>query len=151
MGQNGSAIGDYSEPIVVTPKVDPVPPMGAILINNGALETTSREVVLNIAAVDDLMEGPAKYATAEQRAAVPVLNATTASGIAEMRIANNPSFTGVSWEPYATEKVWTLGEFDSDVHVVYAQFRDSAGNESAVVVDDILFTSRMLYLPMIIR
>ncbi|MBI4671247.1 MAG: hypothetical protein HY741_06210, partial [Chloroflexi bacterium] len=55
------------------------------------------------------------------------LNATDdLSGVGNMRISNNSSFTGVAWEPYAPTRSWTLAKNK----VVFVQYRDNAGNIS---------------------
>jgi hypothetical protein len=61
-GENGTAIGAPKGPIIVTPKADPDPPSGAILINNGALATSSNPVILNISATDMPLPGIASPA-----------------------------------------------------------------------------------------
>jgi hypothetical protein len=63
------------------------------------------------------------------------------SGVAEMRVSN--SQTGLqtkTWEPYATSKAWRLSRREG-TKTVFVQFRDAAGNESAIVKD------RIKYLP----
>ncbi|MCX7004208.1 MAG: hypothetical protein NTV22_13185 [bacterium] len=51
--------------------------------------------------------------------------------LADMRVANAPSFAGASWVPFASATNWTLIAGDG-TKTVYAQFRDAAGNTSAV-------------------
>jgi len=62
------------------------------------------------------------------------LFATEAS---QMMISNNASFAGISWEDYATYKSWKLTEGDGH-KVVYAKFKDKAGNESTIVSNAII-------------
>lgn len=61
----------------------------------------------------------------------------TLSGVESMRFKNEG--TGSSWsvfEPYKTEKIWTLNNIDGK-RTVYAQYRDRAGNISDDVQDTI--------------
>ena len=90
-----------SNVVSATPKEDPYPPQGFITINGGASSTPSPNVTLTIAASPDTVE---------------------------MLISNDPGFAGAVWEPFATSKAWTLA--GSGLQFVYAQFRDSADNES---------------------
>ncbi|NOZ85769.1 MAG: hypothetical protein GXP49_05830 [Deltaproteobacteria bacterium] len=55
----------------------------------------------------------------------------SAVGADEMRVSESPGFDGASWEAYGTSKSWTLSSGDGQ-KVIYAQFRDLAGNESDV-------------------
>jgi len=43
-------------------------------------------------------------------------------------VSNDPTFEGIEWEPYVTEKEWTLTETQG-IQTVWALFRDRAGNE----------------------
>jgi hypothetical protein len=136
-GVDGAAQCDYSRPIAVTPKADPLPPSGSILINNGAPATRSKDVVINISATDEPLLGMASPAgTTWSGPLAGTFN--SASGVTEMRISNDASLADAAWEPLVAEKPWTLGDSQSDVYQVFAQFRDAAGNESFVVFDDIL-------------
>ncbi len=54
--------------------------------------------------------------------------------ITEMKLSNDLSFTGSSWEPYSTTKLWNL-ESGSGSKTVYIKFRDSDGNETDVYND----------------
>lgn len=54
----------------------------------------------------------------------------------EMMIANNPRFSGASWEPFAASKDWILTAGDGE-KAVYAKFRDAAENISSSVSDTI--------------
>jgi hypothetical protein len=144
-----SAVGAFSDPEPVIPKADPDAPSGYLVINGGQQATASRQVTLTLLATD----APPQPLVEANRSAVdgpPAVRANAASGALEMRISNSPFLTGAAWEPLAFEKPWTLGESGSGVHVVYAQFRDAAGNESLVVWDDIRLVS-LVYLPLVMR
>ena len=119
-------------PFPVTPKADPDAPSGAVLINNGAIQTSSKNVILNLSSSDTPLDGLAEPASA--RGGGPLaLRYNEISAEIEMRISNDPSFTGAVWEPLDPEKPWTLANGPAGVYIVYAQFRDGAGNESFVV------------------
>jgi hypothetical protein len=93
-----------------TPKADPFPPIGRVTIENDKPIVTSATVKLTLGADD-------RDAT-------------------EMIIANEPTFAGASWEPFAENKVWTLAA-SSGYAIVYARFRDAAGNVSRIYQDDV--------------
>jgi hypothetical protein len=54
----------------------------------------------------------------------------------QMQISNNGSFTNAIWEPLLSTKGWRMGGKDG-IKTIYAKFRDSRGNVSEVVTDDI--------------
>jgi len=90
--------------IDVEEAVDTTPPVGTIIINDGALYANSRNVVLTISATDD------------------------SSGVIEMKIANASSYH--DWEPYATSESWVLPATNG-LKTVRIKFKDAAGNETA--------------------
>lgn len=97
----------YVESAVKPPEEtkDITPPTGTIIINNGAVYTSSRNVVLTISAADD------------------------SSGAIEMKIANASSYH--DWEPFSTVKNWVLPATEG-LKTVRIKFRDYAGNETPV-------------------
>ncbi|MEA1866423.1 MAG: CARDB domain-containing protein, partial [Euryarchaeota archaeon] len=86
--------------VSATPKADPIPPSGYVVINNGAELTETEDVTLMIWADPD----------------------TT-----EIMIANDPELADAEWEPYETAKNWTLLP-GTGLRTVYVLFRDAAGN-----------------------
>ncbi|MCL7451732.1 MAG: VWA domain-containing protein [Anaerolineae bacterium] len=149
VGLDGLALGAITPPMPVMPKADPDAPNGSILINGGARSTASKAVILEIAATDVPLDGPSSSASgAVANRWTETLNEV--SGDVEMRLSNDESFAGVTWEPYTFHKPWTLGEPRFGVYRVYAQFRDGAGNLSTVVYDDIQDAGK-LYLPLVVR
>ena len=148
-GQNGTAEGEYSDPFTVTPKADPDSPSGAVLINNGAIQTFSRNVILNISSSDTPLDGLPTPTSARGGGPLAV-KYNEISGSIQMRISNDPSFTGAVWEPLMQEKPWTLPYGQGGVSFVYVQFRDGAGNESFIVHDTIVYFPN-IYLPLIRR
>ena len=136
-GMKDDATGDMSEPLTVTPKADPDPPAGAILVENDAPKTPTRAVELNLSSTDIPLEGAAQGANAHMTDQLS-LQFNTVSGDVEMRIANNIGMAGAAWEPVQPTKPWMLSCDDGEECTVYAQFRDGAMNESLVVFDTIL-------------
>jgi hypothetical protein len=150
-GISGTAQGGYAGPFAATPRSDPDAPSGAIAINGGAPSTPSRNVVLDISATDTPLDGMATPANGAGKGGGPLALAyNTVSGAVEMRIANNPAFTGATWEPLAPTRPWTLADVPfGDTARVFAQFRDAAGNESQVVLDSIIVNAIPVYLPLV--
>lgn len=50
------------------------------------------------------------------------------SGVAQMKLSNDPAFTDAQWEPYAASRAWPVNA--DAATTVYMRFRDTAGNES---------------------
>ena len=149
IGLDGLAVGDLTPPVPVVPRADPDPPNGNILINGGARATRSKHVVLEISATDEPLPGPSHAASgAVANRWTQALNEV--SGDVEMRLSNDESFAGVAWQPLAFHMPWTLGDSDTVVYRVHAQFRDGAGNVSTVVYDDIIFAGKA-YLPIVVK
>ena len=62
--------------------------------------------------------------------------ADATSGLYQMLIGNDATFTGSSWETYSTSKSWTLTSGDG-VKTVYLKVKDTAGLIADVVSDSI--------------
>jgi hypothetical protein len=107
--------GNESHSVFATVYLDRTgPTQPAIVINDSARITKSRQVQLNLSA-----EG-------------------IKAGTGEMIISNNGYFGYPSgWEPYATTKVWELPAANGRT-TVYVKFKDQYHNESAVAKDYIL-------------
>lgn len=150
-GQNGDAFGPPSEPQTVTPQEDPDPPSGFILINDGAERTVGADVTLRVDASDTLLDGMPSPGSAASIANDYTARNLVSAGI-QMRFTNDLGEAWTAWEPYATEKAWTLDPdcVSRPACVVYAQFKDGAGNESLVVYDEI-FGPMFVYLPLVLR
>ncbi|NOX63037.1 MAG: VWA domain-containing protein [Chloroflexi bacterium] len=109
-----------------TPKADPIPPIGRVVIDLDRYLTASLRVPLHLGVDDD--------------------------DVVEMLIANNPRFEGAKWRPFEEEIEWELepsmtvqniavqdaAQTNAEYATVYVKFRDEAGNESQVYQDDIL-------------
>lgn len=85
----------------------------SLSINDGAAQTDSLEVTLNISAL----------------AAAEMLIANTSDGL-----------SNATWEAYSTPKTWTLEEGDYGNRTVYIKFRSAIGNLSNAVNDSIEYT-----------
>ena len=48
------------------------------------------------------------------------------SGIADMRLSDQPTFENAAWEPFSSSRTWDFASSPA----VFVQFRDEAGNES---------------------
>jgi hypothetical protein len=104
-------VGLVSAEVLDSISVDTGAPYGTILINSGAGSTRSYSVTLTLSAGD------------------------ARSGVTQMRFSND-GFVWSAWTPYATSASWTLSSGDG-TKTVRAQFRDAAGNLSAVALDSI--------------
>lgn len=139
----GEAVSAPSDPAEATPRADPIAPAGVLVVAGGAPTTGSRSVTLLILGSDD---GPAHLPG--EPAGDPARQGSTAG--LQMRVSNDPSFAGASWEPYARTKPWQLGPNPGPA-VVYVQLRDAAGNESELISDAITLSGATIFLPIIVR
>jgi hypothetical protein len=119
----------------VTPAQDPYPPEAHVIINGGAPWTAGLDVTLSFVPYEG--EGEDPLAVFED--------------ITEVKISNEPSFTGAGWQPFALEMPWTLDAELGDLATVYVLFRDSAANESVGPETDAILYTRLLYLPVVLR
>ncbi|HXF62382.1 MAG TPA: hypothetical protein VNK95_12240, partial [Caldilineaceae bacterium] len=129
----GGAQSAHMTPSCATPKDDPWPPDGALLINNGASATRSPHVTLSLFASDQV-ELHADSPDPLDNIMLPP--ASSATGVTQMRISNQGDMSGAQWEPFANSKDWTLDR-TSGLASVYVQYRDAAGNESRIIPDSI--------------
>lgn len=95
--------------------LDTTGPTGSIIINSGDESTNSTSVTLTLSATDE------------------------GSGVTEMALRNSGSAFG-AWEPYATNKSWTLTSGDG-TKTVYVLFRDAVGKISASYSDSIILNT----------
>ena len=108
------AAGNVSAVASDTILLDAAPPSGTVAINGGAAAATSASVTLDLSASDG-----------------------AGSGVTHMRVANGASPAAAEWVSYAATLAWVLPPGDGE-KTVSAQFRDAAGNVSAVASDTIL-------------
>jgi len=107
-GSNNTGITD-----TFTYTVDNTAPTGSMTINSGDTYTILPEVTLTLTATD------------------------ATSGVSQMMVSEDSTFTGASWETYATTKSMTLSSGDG-TKTVYVKFKDQAGNISEVYSDTII-------------
>lgn len=63
------------------------------------------------------------------------------SGVSQMMVSNNISFSGVPWQPYSKQIEWTLNPIGGrlmKLASVFVRFKDGAGNVSILTMDWIL-------------
>jgi hypothetical protein len=136
-------------PTCTTPRADPAPPHGGIAINNGASETASPNVVLNLIASDTIDP----HGDDDFGAAFMIPPDSSASGVSEMMIHHSAEMVGGTWEPYTPTKAWTLQRLPNGLGAVFAKFRDKAGNESLVYSASIKVTGsgsdNKVFLPLV--
>ena len=105
--------------------IDLTAPTGSISINGGAPYTHDYIVGLDLTGSD------------------------VGAGVSEMRFSNDGA-TWSGWEPFTTHRMdWKLIDFGGSSatmtsHVVYAQFRDSVGNESGSYTDGIFWAENVV-------
>ncbi|MDW7695172.1 hypothetical protein R9C00_28715 [Flammeovirgaceae bacterium SG7u.111] len=58
-----------------------------------------------------------------------------------MKVSHSKDFAGVEWTPFTEELDWTL-EGDDGQKIVYAKFKDKAGNESETISDEIFLDTQ---------
>ncbi len=125
---------------MVEPRVDPVPPEAALLINGGAASTDDPEVLLTFVESDEGHEETGLLA-----------RQSTFDDISEVKIGNDPELTGATWQPFVQGIAWDLG-LGGGYRTVYVRFKDESGNESvATETATILYLDEYLYLPLIKR
>ncbi|MBI2590945.1 MAG: peptidoglycan DD-metalloendopeptidase family protein [Candidatus Blackburnbacteria bacterium] len=91
-------------------------PTGSISINSGSSYTNSRSATLTISAADD----------------------ADPASLIQMKVSENSSLSGASYETYATSKSFTLSSTDG-TKTVYIRFKDSSDNESTIYSDTIVY------------
>ena len=143
------ADGAFSEPEVLTPKADPSAPVGTLAINAGDASTKKLAVTLTISATDTPLDGMA-YPSSGSLAGQALRDLNVVSGGVQMRVSNDPSFAGASWQALTDTLNWQLAAGEPMVKRVYIQFRDAALNESLVVSAEIQYYPQ-LYLPVVKR
>ncbi len=92
-----------------------------------------------------LISGPADYSVSINNGALftnqtsVMLTLTAPSGTDEMIISNDGGFVGATWEPFSTQKPWTIIDYGSYVlpRIVYVKFKID-GKISGLYQDDII-------------
>ena len=137
----GTVYTNYFDNIIY----DPNPPTGSLATDESAVPGTAQ---VNSSRLDALSTGKTRHIErigetllAQPLALLAPQNDGTVdlyvdaqddnSGLAEMQISASDAFTDTTWEPYSALKPWTP-EGSDGIKTVYARFRDSAGNVSAL-------------------
>ena len=94
--------------------LDTIPPTGTLLINNGASQTTSVVVLLDITG-DDGPDG---------------------TGVSEMRLSSD-GIHWDTWQPFTEFTTWELPDVNRATWTVHLELKDFVGNVSSVITDDI--------------
>ena len=116
----------------VTAAEDPIPPEGQVIINGGAPSTTSRNVTLTFGPLQD------------------DLGYEAFADIVQMKISNDPSLTGASWQPFAQDVPWVLAPNFGELAKVYVLFKDSSSNDSVgPAIGMIFYDVTGLFLPLV--
>lgn len=112
-GIDFSGIASTPSPIFSgKPRLDPMPPIGAVVINGGKPYSQSTLVKLSLT-VDD-------------------------ADVTHMMVSNRGDFAGATWQLLAKTRNWTLEPGVDGFSTVFVQYRDKAGNVSNVVTDEIV-------------
>ena len=83
-----------------------------------------------------------KYSRDEQRRIVVFIE-TEEKDLAEMIFSNRSDFNDAAWEPIANVKRWILDQSGGDGEkIVYAKFKDKAGNISQIFSDSIILDTQ---------
>lgn len=123
----GRATSAPTAVVCVTPKLDPHPPHGVVGLPPGATQPVSLTTTIQLDGEDN------PYT--EEHAAYDgdlLTGAAQESGVVEMQISNRSDFTDARWESYQREKQWTFAPDANGRAVVYARFKDKAGNVSDI-------------------
>lgn len=124
----------------VRPRLDPVPPEAAMLINGGAPSTNSPNVLLRFVPVETGPEGTLNWVQDD-----------AFNDITEVQISNDPSMAGAIWQPFEQDIPWQL-PFTPGLHSVYARFLDASGNESvSIETATIQLDISQIFLPVLFR
>jgi len=109
--------GNWGPPGHYRVQIDTTQPWGSIIINDGAIYSSSPNVMLALSAAD------------------------TTSGVVEMRFSDDGSAWSL-WEPFGSLKSWVLPGGDG-LNTVYVQFKDNAGLISSPYSDDIILDTTL--------
>ena len=116
MGKDSDGFGsEVIDTSPATPSTDPFAPEAAVLIDDGAPTTPDLNVVLSFVPNSEEVE--------------------FFTDITEMKLGNDPTLAGASYQPFAQDVPWVLPPTTpGDLAKVYAQFKDEVGNESLIVL-----------------
>lgn len=121
----------------VTPRLDPILPEAAVLINDGAASTDDPNVLLSFVPYDEGHEDSALGLHGGF------------DDITEVLISNDPAMTGAEWQPFAQDIPWRLD--GCGIQTVYVRFRDASDNESGATATASIEVEGCVYLPIIVK
>jgi hypothetical protein len=126
LGSGGNRSGP-SDAVAATPRTDPYPPHGTVVINAGGPCTNSTDVMLTLLASDEW--------DPESRYLDPTGFDPEAefSQVANMMISNRSDLAGAAWEAYSEQRSWSLHPDPTGFATVYVRLRDHAGNVSDII------------------
>jgi Mg-chelatase subunit ChlD len=123
----------------VTPRLDPIDPEAAMLINGSAAQTFDPNVLLSFVPIHEEHEESLLHGDED-----------AFDDIIEVMISNDPHFTDASWQPFDQDIPWQL-EDGCGIQTVYARFRDNSGNESVGTETASIVVDGCLYLPIVLN
>lgn len=117
---------------------DPNRPSGALLLNDdiaqsGALQMNS--AYARASGLATLQAAPNDSVT------LYVDGSDDNSGISEMQLSADPTFTGADWQPFSPVASYAPGGEDG-VKTVYARFQDEAGNLSSITAINFIYDTQ---------
>ena len=119
------AAGNISAVYTDTVALDTTSPTGGIIVADGAAVVTTTQIILTLNAVD-------------------------INGVSEMRFSGN-GLTWTAWGAFSTNRTWTLPKIPGE-YIISVQFRDVAGNESAIYSDSVIYEFPYhVYLPAVLK
>ncbi len=105
---------NVSEPVTATFALDSQPPIGGIALDRRVVGPDIITTTVYFGAEDNL------------------------SGVADMRVGEDPGFADAVWRPYTTTLTWPISLAGQIEGTLYVQYRDLAGNASEVYSDTYL-------------
>jgi hypothetical protein len=121
--ERSGAIGGWSTPVCVTPRIDPFPPRVREAFTSTKTHTRDVDLAFTLEETGPGFRGPA----------LPVDLGVTATPVTDMRVwfGSGPPPSGLAWQPYTSSVPLRLE--DAIGTIVSVQVRDEAGNESEVL------------------
>jgi hypothetical protein len=111
--------GNVSVTNQITFLLDRQAPYGSLWMKQNTLQPTLRQVALELYAGDDLLDDNGALL-------IP------GSGVVEMRLGDQADLSGAVWQPYQNRLTWPVDLANKYEGKIYVQFRDQAGNISAI-------------------
>lgn len=122
---SGEIYGTFFDDIVY----DPIPPQGTITAG-----TSSPAVIRSGSLVSGVEVWRQVRVVNQRNIDLELMAQDDNSGMWEMQISEDSTFTNAIWEPYSAFTTWSVSPEDG-TKIVYARFRDRATNESVQVSD----------------